>query len=164
MDSKAFFNLSYGMFVLGVKSGEKLNACVTDTCIQVASDPVRIAVSVQNKNLTCQMIKESGTFAVSVLDKTCTFDTIKHFGYQSGRDVDKFEKFPYSQDENGNPYLNNQLCSLLLGKVLSSQDLGTHTLFVAEVTDARVMSANPMLTYADYQNDLKPKTESPQAQ
>ncbi len=157
METEALFSLSYGLFILGVKSGEKLNACVTDTCIQVAADPIRIAISVQNGNLTCQMIKDSGTFVISVLDKNCTFDTIKHFGYQSGRDVNKFTDFQYETDVNGNPYLKKEICALLSAKVVSSQNLGTHTLFIAEVTDAKIMSSVPPVTYSDYQNNIKPK-------
>lgn len=157
MDSKALYNISYGVFVLGSCAGGKINACVTNTCIQVASSPVRIAVSVLNQNLTCQMIKSSGVFSLSVLDDSCSFDLIKHFGLQSGRDVDKFADFAYETDSNGCPFIRKSVCSVLKCKVLSSTDLGTHTLFVAEVQDAFVEGKNPPLTYADYQNKVKPK-------
>ena len=76
MDTKAFYNLSYGVFVLGASDGDKINSCITNTCIQVASDPVRIAISVLNKNLTCDMIKKSGNFCISLLDKSTTFDIV----------------------------------------------------------------------------------------
>lgn len=161
MDQKAFYNLSYGVFILGSKSGDKINACITNTCFQAAVNPVRLAISCINQNLTCQMIKESGVFALSVLDKSCTFNTIERFGYQSGRDVDKFEDFKYELDSNGCPYVREQVCSVFECKVLSSEDLGSHTLFVAEVTDAKTVSQNKPLTYADYQSDVKPK--KPQA-
>lgn len=158
MNQKAMYNISYGVFVLGAKTEGKINACITNTCMQVASDPTRIAISVLNKNLTCSMIKKSLTFALSILDSSCAFETIKHFGFQSGNDINKFENFEYETDKNGNPYLKNQICSLLSCKVISSTDLGTHTLFVAELEDAEVLSQNAPLTYADYQNKLKPKT------
>ena len=87
MDKKAIYNLSYGVFMVSTKAGEVANGCITNTCIQVASNPVRIAISVLNSNYTCDLIKESGIFAVSILDNDCTFETIKHFGFQSGRDV-----------------------------------------------------------------------------
>ena len=74
MDNKALFNLQYGVFILGTQSNGKINACVTNTCMQVANDPVRIAISVINTNLTCQMIKDSGGFTLSVLDKKATFE------------------------------------------------------------------------------------------
>ena len=157
MEQKAFYNLSYGVFVLGTKSGDKINACITNTCFQAAANPVRLAISCINQNLTCQMIKESGVFSLSVLDNTCTFDTISHFGYQSGRDVDKFSDFGHKLDSNGCPYIEKQVCSVFECKVVSSEDLESHTLFVAEVTDAKILSKNPPLTYADYQANVKPK-------
>ena len=157
MEQKAFYNLTYGVFVLGTKSGDKINACITNTCFQAAANPVRLAISCINQNLTCQMIKESGVFSLSVLDNTCTFDTISHFGYQSGRDVDKFSNFEHKLDSNGCPYIEKQVCSVFECKVVSSEDFGSHTLFVAEVTDAKILSKNPPLTYADYQANVKPK-------
>lgn len=159
MDNKALFKLSYGVFVLSSKSGDKVNACVTNTCIQAANDPVRIAISVLNSNLTCDYIKDSGVFSVSVLDKTCIFDTIKHFGMQSGRDVNKFEGVKLPLDLNGVPYLPWSTNSVLSAKVTESIDLGTHTLFIAEVEDMKVLSDNEPLTYADYHKDLKPKPQ-----
>ena len=159
MDNKALFKLSYGVFVLSSKSGDKVNACITNTCIQAANDPVRIAISVLNTNLTCDYIKDSGVFSVSVLDKTCIFDTVKHFGMQSGRDVNKFEGVKLPIDLNGVPYLPWSTNSVLSAKVLESIDLGTHTLFIAEVVDMKVLSDNKPLTYADYHKDLKPKPQ-----
>ena len=84
MDTKALYNLSYGVFILGAKAGNRINACVTNTCMQVANDPVRIAISVLNRNHTCQMIKDSGSFVLSVLDKSVSFETIKRFGFRAG--------------------------------------------------------------------------------
>ena len=127
--------------------------------MQVASNPERIAISVINNNLTCSMIKESGSFCLSVLDKTTTFETIKHFGYQSGKTTDKFADFDYSVDSNGNPFLKSQICALLSAKVLQSIDLGTHTLFVAQLEDAKVISKEDPLTYAYYQSNIKPKPQ-----
>lgn len=157
MDKKAIYNLSYGVFMVSTKAGEVANGCITNTCIQVASNPVRIAISVLNSNYTCDLIKESGIFAVSILDNDCTFETIKHFGFQSGRDVDKMKDLSLPVDHNDIPYLGYQTCAVISGKVLEQQDLGTHTLFIAEVTDAKLLNENEPLTYADYQNRVKPK-------
>ena len=162
MDPKALYSLSYGVFILGSHDASGVNACVTNTCMQVASSPVRIAISLLNQNKTCQMIKESRTFVLSVLDKDCTFATIKHFGFQSGRDVDKFKDFPYGKDRNGNPYIQGQTCAIISAKVLSAEDLGTHTLFVAEVEDAQTVSGRQPITYADYQRDIKEKPQAAQ--
>lgn len=157
MDKKALYNLSYGVFILTTKSGDKKGGCVTNTCMQVANNPVRIAISVLNSNYTCDLLKESGVFALSLLDQTCSFETIKHFGFQSGRDVNKFENLTTPSDCNGVPYINWHSCGVLSGKVLEQHDLGTHTLFIAELVDAKLLSDNAPLTYADYQSHVKPK-------
>lgn len=159
MDQKALYSLTYGVFVLATTVGEKKNGCITNTCMQVANSPTRIAISVINQNLTCEMIKESKVFALSILDNTTTYDTIKYYGMQSGRDVEKF--FADSKELDGTmlPYLTWSTCAVLLAKVVSYTDLESHTLFIAEVVDGFRLNDNPPLTYADYQNKLKPKTE-----
>ncbi len=163
MDKKALYNLSYGVFMLSTKCGDKVNGCITNTGIQVANSPTRIAISVINANYTCDLIKESGVFALTLLDSTCNFYTIQHFGFQSGRNVDKFANLQCPVDVNGAPYLNWQACAVISGKVMESHDLGSHTLFIAEVVDAKVLSENTPLTYADYQSKVKPKAEIPKA-
>ena len=157
MDKKALYNLSYGVFMLGTRSGEKKNGCITNTCMQVANSPTRVAISVLNTNYTCDLIKESGMFTLSMLDQTVTFETIKHFGFQSGRDVDKLKDIALPEDENQIPYMGWQCCAMISCQVVSSQDLGSHTLFLAEVIDGKVLSENPPLTYADYQSKVKPQ-------
>ena len=122
MDKKAIYNLSYGVFMVSTKAGEVANGCITNTCIQVASNPVRIAISVLNSNYTCDLIKESGIFAVSILDNDCTFETIKHFGFQSGRDVDKLMMYHILA---GNP------AQLLVEKLLSNMIL-EHTHYLLQ--------------------------------
>ena len=103
MDKKALFSLSYGVFMLSTKAGDKINGCITNTCMQVANSPTRVAISVLNSNYTCELIKESGYFALSILDQTVTFETIKYFGLQSGREVDKFKDLTPPADKNGIP-------------------------------------------------------------
>ena len=149
MDIKALFHLSYGVFILSTKAGEKVNGCITNTCMQVASSPTRVAISVLNTNYTCDLIKESGVFALSILDETVTFETIKYFGYQSGHQVDKMSELVLPVDVNGVPYLGWQTCAVLSCKVISHEDLGSHTLFIAEVQDAVVTNDKAPLTYAD---------------
>ena len=157
MNNKAFYNLTYGMFLLAAKAEEKANACIVNTGVQVAGSPVRVAVSVLNTNYTCALIKESGRFTLSALDDSCSFETIKHFGMQSGRDVDKLDSLPMPTDESGVPYLNWSTCARFSGKVTHSVDLGTHTLFIADVTEARVLSDAPSMTYSFYFANVKPK-------
>lgn len=157
MDTKALFNISYGIFMLSTYSDNRANGCITNTCMQIASSPTRVAIACINTNLTCEMIKKSGLFNLSILDQSATFDTIKHFGMQSGRNIDKFASFICPVDSNGIPYLDTQTCAVIKCHVISSQDLGSHTLFISEVDDAECTSTNAPLTYNDYQTKIKPK-------
>lgn len=160
MDTKAMHALNYGVFMLAAKSGDKVNGCITNTCIQVANSPVRVAISVINSNYTCDLIKESGLCTLSILDENITFEMIKHFGMQSGRDVDKMADISLPTDERGVPYLGWGTCAVLSLKVVDSKDLGSHTLFIAEVTDAKAVSDRKPITYAYYQSDIKPQPET----
>ena len=160
MDKKALYALSYGVFMLSTKSGEKVNGCITNTCMQVANSPTRIAISVLNSNYTCDLIKESQIFAISLLSEDCSFDTIKHFGFQSGRDVAKFDGLSVPSDCNGVPYMGWHACAVISAKVVEQHDLGSHTLFIAEVVDAIQLNDKAPLTYADYQNRVKPKPDN----
>ena len=157
MDNTAIYKLCYGVFMVASKNGDAINGCITNTCIQVASNPTRIACAVLNKNLTCDYIKASGKFTVSILDKECSFDTIKHFGLQSGRDVNKFEYLEPSVDAEGIPYMGWSTLAMLSASVVESHDLGSHTLFIAEVTDAKNLGEGEPMTYSYYQSDVKPK-------
>ena len=130
--------------------------------MQVANSPTRVAIAVINTNYTCDLIKESGVFALSILDETCMFPTISHFGFQSGRDVNKFENLQAPTDVNGIPYIGWQTCAVISCKVVSKEDLGSHTLFIAEVEDAKLLSDKAPLTYADYQSKVKPKPQAKQ--
>ena len=159
MDRKAFYNLEYGVFMLSSRSGEKLGGCIINTCFQAASGPARLAISCINGNYTPELIRESSLFDLTVLDRTVSFDTIRHFGMQSGRDTDKFASFEHAVDENGIPYLTKEANAVFRCRVVSSQDLGSHTLFIGEVLDAEVLGTEKSLTYAVYQSEVKPKPE-----
>jgi len=159
MDKKAMYALNYGVFMLAAKAGNKTNGCITNTCMQVANSPARVAIAVINANYTCDLIKESGACTLSILDESITFDTIRHFGMQSGRNTDKMSGIRFPADERGVPYLGWGACAVLSLQVVDSKDLGSHTLFIAEVTDAKVLSDRKPISYAYYQSDIKPKPE-----
>lgn len=161
MDQKSMFRLSYGVFVLATRDGDRQNACITNTCMQVANSPTRVAISVINGNYTCDLLKKSGIFTLSMLDQTATFETIKHFGFQSGRNTDKMTGLTFATDSLGLPYVAWQTCAVLSCKIVDHKDLGSHSLFIAEVVDGKVLNENEPLTYADYQNHVKPKPEKP---
>ncbi len=161
MDTKAFNSISYGVFLLSTKHEGKVNACITNTLMQVTSQPMRVAITCINQNYTCELIKKSGVFCVTVLDESCAFETIKHFGFQSGRDVDKFEFIQLPEDSQGLPYLGWQSCARFGCKVVEQLDLGTHTLFIADVVEAETLGGKKPMTYAYYHEHVKPKPAKP---
>lgn len=157
MDTKALNKLSYGVYMLASKTETRISGCIIDACMQVANSPTRIAISCMNGNYTREIIKESGIFTLSVLTKDCSFATISHFGYQSGRNVNKFRDVNHLVDMNGVPYLIDETCAVLSCKVMESMDLRTHTLFIANVMDARILNEKKPLPYRFYQENIKPK-------
>ncbi|MBR4762993.1 MAG: flavin reductase, partial [Lachnospiraceae bacterium] len=160
MDPKAMQKLSYGLFVLTAKTGEKLNGCITNTAIQVTTEPNQIAFAVNKANLTHDMVKESGQFVISIISEKAEFSLFKHFGFQSGRNVDKFADFDsYKLTESGIPYITAGINAYLEGEVVSASDLGTHTLFVCKVTDMEVLTEDASATYAYYHANIKPKPQ-----
>ncbi len=153
----ATFNLTYGLFVLTAKDQDKDNGCICNTAVQVASDPLRLMVSVQMGNLTREMIEKTGEFNVSVLTEDVPFETIRHFGMQSGRDVEKFADFPAERSHNGLKYLKENANAMFSCKVVEKKDLGSHMMFIGEVTEAKALSKAPSCTYAHYHKAIKPK-------
>ena len=160
MDPKAMMKLSYGLFVLTAKTGEKINGCITNTAIQVTTEPNQIAFAVNKANLTHDMVKESGRFVISIISEKAEFSLFNHFGFQSGRNVDKFADFDsYKLTESGIPYITAGINAYLEGEVVSASDLGTHTLFVCKVTDMEVLTEDASATYAYYHANIKPKPQ-----
>lgn len=160
MDQKAFYKLTYGLFLLTAREEGRDNGCIINTAIQVANDPARLAFAVLKGNHTHDMIARTGVFAISSISTSASFDLFRRFGMQSGRDVDKFEGFA-DVERGGNDllYLTKGANMTMSGKIVDQMDLGSHTLFIAEVGDAVVLSDEPSCTYAYYQSDIKPKKQ-----
>ena len=162
MDNKAMFKIGYGLYILTAKEGKKDNGCVINTAIKVTSKPNRISVTVNKQNYTHDMIMKTGVFNVSILSEKATFDVFKHFGFQSGRDVDKFADYKdATRSENGLYYVTGDTNAYISGKVINTLDLGTHTMFIADVTDAEVLADVPTTSYDYYQKNIKTKPEAP---
>lgn len=158
MNNKAMFQLTYGLFVLTAKEGDFQNGCIINTAAQVTSDPNRISIAVNKGNKTCEMIDKTGEFNISVLTEKTQFEVFTHFGFQSGRVKDKLEGWGFKElAENGIYYLTGCTNAYISGKVIQKIDLGTHMLFIADVTAAEVLSADPSVTYTYYQQNIKPK-------
>ena len=123
----------------------------------ITDNPKRIVVFVNKANYSEELLRKTGVFNVSILTEGTSFDVFRQFGFQSGRDVDKFEGGSYATSGNGLYYLTDCANAVLSGKVIDHYDYGTHTLFVAEVTEAKTLSAEKSVTYEYYQNNIKPR-------
>lgn len=161
MDNQAMFKLSYGLFVLTARDGEKDNGCIINTAIQAASTPNQLSICVNKANLTHDMIVKTGIFTVSILTQKASFDIFKRFGFASGRDVDKFADYAEcKRGENSVYYITEAINAYISVKVSKTEDLGSHTMFVGEITDMEVLSEEPSVTYAYYFQHIKPKPEA----
>ena len=157
LDPTALFTLSYGLYVLTAREGGRDLGCIVNTVTQLTENPTRIAVSVNKQNFTNEVIQRTGLFNVSVLTEAAPMDLFRHFGFQSGRDVDKFAGRTDPVSENGLRYIGGPANALISGKVEQAVDCGTHMLFIALVTEARKLSDAPSMTYAYYFANVKPK-------
>ena len=157
----AMFKLSYGLFVLTAREGDKDNGCIINTVSQITDNPLKITIAVNQLNFTHGMIIKTGEFNVSVLTESAPYNIFERFGFQSGKDKDKFESCGYdSRSSNGLRYVPKHTNSMISAKVTESFDCGTHTLFIAEVTEAFVISGisnEPSATYQYYFDKIKPK-------
>lgn len=160
MDSKALFKIGYGLYVLTAKDGEKDNGCIINTVMQVTSDPCQIAIAVNKMNYTNQMIGVNKKFNVSVLSETAKFDVFKHFGFQSGATVNKFDNYTDAKrSPNGLYYITKDTNAYMSAYVKQEIDLNTHTLFIAQLVAAEVLSEVATVTYDFYQKNIKPKPQ-----
>ena len=162
MDNSVMFSLTYGLFVVTAKEGDKDNGCITNTAAQVTDTPLRISLTVNKANYTHGMIERTGEFNVSILSEKSSFDTFKHFGFQSGRDVDKFDGYTTAKRaDNGIFYITEGTNAYISAKVVQSVDLGTHTMFIADVVAGEKLSDAPSTTYTYYQKNIKPAPAAP---
>ena len=159
IDKKALYALTYGLFVLTAKEGEKDNGCIVNTVQMLTSDPTRVVVFVNKSNYTEGMIARTGEFNVSILQKDTPFALFKNFGFSSGKDTDKFAGRVYPRSENGLYYIYENANAMLSCKVVGKHDYGTHTLFVGEVVEAKTLSSQKSLSYETYLNEVKPQTK-----
>ena len=158
MSKNPLFKIGYGLYILTSKYGEKDNGCIINTVMQIAEKPDTIAVSVNNANYTKEIIEKGGKFNVSVLTEETPFYVFEHFGFQSGRNVNKFEKTDnLFRSENGIYVVPKFANSYISGEVTDTINLGTHTLFIAKVTAGYVFNDLPTVTYNYYQENIKPK-------
>lgn len=154
------YKLTYGLFVLTSGADGKESGCIINTAQQVTSEPNRISIAVNKANFTHDLVKKSGRFNISVISEAADFELFKHFGFQSGRDVDKLAGYDAcARSANGLYYVTAGTNSYISATVEKEVDLGSHTLFIASVDDMEVLSDAASATYEYYQSSIKPKPE-----
>ena len=169
MNQKVMEKLSYGLFVCTAREGDKDNGCIINTVTQVTAVPNRVSVAINKQNYTHDMVVRTKMMNVSTVSEAAEFDMFKHFGFQSGRDVDKFspssgEWMKENADkckkaENGIMYIDagtNSYLSLAVDEII---DLGTHSLFICTVVDGEILNDTPSATYAYYHKNIKTQVE-----
>lgn len=155
MDPKALFKLSYGLYILSSRSEERDCGCIINTLTQVTAEPPRLSVAVNKQNFTAGAIARSGVFTAVALAEQADMELIGAFGFQSSAQADKFKGFPIARDENGVAYVTRSAAARFSCRVVGSLDVGTHLIFVGELTGAEVLSQDPVMTYAYYHAVVK---------
>ena len=160
IDNSAIFKLSYGLFVLFSRNNDKDNGCIINTAQQVTQNPLRISVTVNKDNLTHALIYRTKKLNLSVLTESVPFDVIKKFGFASGFQEEKIKTGEYPRSENGLCYLTEYSNACISADVIDTVDLGTHTMFICDVTEAVKLSDEASVTYDYYFKHIKPKPEN----
>jgi len=150
MNLKVLRNCTYGLYVIGSRKGDRLNGQIANTVFQVTSEPPTIAVSINKQNLTHEFVSESKVFTASILSQDTPLSFIGHFGFKSGREVDKLKDVKYKLGETKAPIVLDHSVAYIEAKVIHQVDVGTHTIFIGEVVGADVIGEGEPMTYAYY--------------
>ena len=159
-DLTALQNIGYGLYVVTSNDGTKDNGLIVNTVSQVTDSPNRIAVTINKQNYSHHVIRQTGIMNVNCLDVSAPFATFQNFGFQSGRNIDKFAGIEELRSDNGLRFLPRHINAFMSLKVENYVDLGTHGMFICSVTEARVMSAKDSMTYAFYHANVKPHPQT----
>lgn len=159
-DMNALFKIGYGLYVVTSNDGKQNNGLIVNTVTQVSDNPNRIAVNINKANYSYHIIKQTGILNVNCLTVDAPFKVFENFGFQSGRNTDKFVNYPYILSDNGLPILTNYINASISLKVENYIDLDSHGMFICSVTEARVMNNKETMTYEYYQKNVKPKPDT----
>lgn len=160
INTNALFNISYGLYVVTSNDGKKHNGLIVNTVMQVTDTPNRVAVCINKVNYSHDVIKKTGIMNVNCLTESTPFEVFKQFGFQSGKDIDKFAGEQVKTSENGLALLKENINAFISLKVTDYIDLDTHGLFVCEVTESEIVSDEKAVTYTYYQQNIKPKPQT----
>ena len=159
-DMTALFNIGYGLYVITSNDGKKDNGLIVNTVTQVTNTPNRIAVTINKENYSHHIIKQTGKMNINVLNTDAPFSVFEKFGFESGRNVDKFADCEPLRSDNGLVFLPRHINSFISLKVDQYVDLDTHGMFICEITEARVLSDKETMTYSYYFENVKPKPQT----
>ena len=159
-DMKALFSIGYGLYVVTSNDGKKDNGLIVNTVVQLTDNPHRVMVSINKENYSHHVIKQTGVMNVNCLNIEAPFKVFQQFGFQSGRNVDKFKGEEVLRSDNGLVFLPRYINAFFSLKVEDYKDMGTHGMFICSVTEARVINNVDTMTYTYYQNNVKPKPET----
>ncbi len=152
MDVRAYYRLSYGVFVICSKKDDKYNGQIGNVLFQVTSQPATVAISINKNNLTHSYISDSKVFSASILGTTTPLPFIGSFGFRSGRDANKFENVKYKVGKTGAPIVTDNAVAFIEANVINQLDVGTHTIFIGEVVEAEILDEKgEAMTYSYYQ-------------
>jgi flavin reductase (DIM6/NTAB) family NADH-FMN oxidoreductase RutF/rubredoxin len=158
MNIEAFFKISYGLYVIGSKSGSKMNGYISNTVFQVTAEPAQFAISCSKNNFSSGIIKESKAFSISILERETSAEIIGTFGYKTGKETDKFERFKFKTGKTGSPILLDNTIAWFECRLIETFDVGTHFVFIGDLVDGDLIdSGKEPLTYAYYREVKKGK-------
>ena len=160
IDQSVLFNIGYGLYVVTTNDGVRDNGLIVNSVMQLTSSPLRVAVSVNKSNYSHDTIRKTGKMNVCCIAQTAPFAVFEAFGFKSGRDTDKFEGCSPLRSENGLAVLPKHINSFFSLAVVDYVDLGTHGMFICDVTETEKYSTEPTMTYTYYQKNVKPKPEA----
>ena len=160
IDSKTLFNIGYGLYVVTSNDGTRDNGLIVNTVMQLTSNPLRVAVTINKDNYSHEIILKSGIMNVNCLTEEAPFKVFEAFGFVSGRDKDQFADCSPERSDNGLVVLPKYINACISLKTEQYIDLGTHGMFICEVTEARVISDKPSMTYSYYHKNVKPKPKA----
>lgn len=158
MDVAALYKISYGLYIVTSASNGKLAGQIANTVFQVTSEPVKVAVCLNKENTTHDFVRSSGAFGITVLELNTPMEFIGRFGFRKSSEFNKFEGVEYTTGKTGVPLVVDHAVAVIEAKVVEKCDVGTHTLFIGEVVDAKLVKDAEVLTYADYHLVKKGKT------
>lgn len=150
MNMRAVQKMCYGVYIISSKKDDKINGQIANTAFQITSEPATVAISINKQNLTHEYIETSKVFTISILSKDAPMTLIGDFGFKSGRDINKFQDTRYKIGVTGAPIVLEQTVAFMECEVLSSTDVGTHTIFIGKIIDCDNLSDVEPMTYAYY--------------